>query len=54
MYKGTLVIDRIIGKPELLVNADVQLSCTVALLSVPLTLQVRLISHQAFPCLMEA
>lgn len=52
--KPTLVIDKIKGKPELLVDAGVQLSFTMSLLSVPLTLQLRLISHQAFPCLMEA
>lgn len=54
MYKSTLVIDRIKGKPELLVNAAVQLSFTMSLLSVPLMLQVRLSSPQAFPSLMEA
>lgn len=54
MYKSTLVIDRIKGKPELLVNAAVQLSFTMSLLSVPFMLQVRLSSPQAFPSLMEA
>lgn len=54
MYKSTLVIDRIKGKPELLVNAAVQLSFTMSLLSVPLVLQVRLSPRQAFPSLMEA